>query len=476
MGYLDLESVINERRSAILGEDADLPIMSAGFTLPTDNNIEMDAVTDIDFYKVESDDGKIFCDSKQFLFQDIYKHVFLIGKRGIGKTYSVHDYVISQCVKYIREDLPNAIKTRQRASMQLPINVAYLLQNTLYNGPLIKTLNEILANYSLNDYVTMEVISYTTQKMAIEVSVDLGGSNKFIKAYSFGECFYLTLPNLARGRQFNDTDFVIFDEFEKAFAQSLLDENKVRVDTDKLFDNFKDLMNSFQRNDKIRFLYMGNITNLNSIIWDFLEIVNFDFEYQINEHDDEKVLILNLIPLFTNQSMSNYFEDATTLGISEEELFKLNGMIDEKNIIEDLTSDSFIVFDDMYIYYFDNGICNVERVTMKNMEALNEQVQREFVHQKIVEADDDELMTNWLEERGIDNNEHTRLLVPLQELQHEQTIDTVTRIKVYSVGKLLLDDTIHVDDTKMFFKPFRKDTYKFRSLREYFIFAHLIGY
>lgn len=471
-----IEEQIQALRTKVIGEVNDIVTMDEfEYEVPTINNDNMQFLEDITFYETVVD-GESYCDSKQFLFQDVYKHVFILSKRGIGKTFSVHDYVLRSALEFIKLELPDSLRFNRRNEVQLPINVAYILQNALYHGSLIKTFNEILSDMEIGKGVDMRVVSYQGDRIAIEVRIDFGAQRAFTKLYYFAECFFLTQPNLARGRQFKDISFVVFDEFEKAFAKSLLDEDRNRIDSDTLFDNFKDILNSFQRNKRLRYLYMGNITNLNSIIWDFLEIVDFDFEIQINEHEaGDKILILNLIPLFTNESMANYFEDLTTLGISEEDLFKTRGFISEDNVIDELDVNSFIIFDDNYIYYFKDKICNVERVSMESMEKLNKAIDQEFITIKHIKVDDDTLMDEWLKKHNMENNIWTQALVPLQDLQNETQIEEIKKMKVYSTGKILLDGTVTVNKESDFFKQFRKNSYKFRNLREYFIYANLIG-
>lgn len=483
-----LKEIIAQKREAMLGEHDDIGQLELSYSLPNTNNEKMEDVEDTSFYEIKVKEEhqdkvieKTYCDSVQFLFQDVFKHTFLISSRGIGKTYSVHDYVIKTAMDFIKKDLPEAVYQQNRQEVKLPIMVGYILQNALYNAPLIQTLNEILSKYKIEKYVDCSVETTFNNRIAIEVRVDLGGINPYKKLYTFGETFYLTQPNLARGRQYTDLSFVIFDEFEKAFAKSLMDEDKVVVDTDKLFDNFLDIMNSFQRNDKLRFLYLGNITNLNSIIWDYLKIVNFDFKSQVNEHVNEKtdiisrILILNLIPLFTNQTMSNYFEDLTTLGISEEELFQVSALVNEEHVIEKVDEKCFIVFDDNHIFYFRNGICNIDRVDIKTMEKLNDMIAKKFDHEVITIRSDEDIINEYLNDQGYAINQYTIDMVPLKMLRKSESKKVTSKLKIYSVGRLLLDGTIHVDNKVEFFKSFNKNSYKFKSLREYFIYTNLIN-
>lgn len=454
----------------------DLPIyrrLDYDFKLDERNNKNVANVLDIAWYSTKS--GKeIYCDSKQFLYQNIYKHTFLLAKRGIGKTYSIYKMVLDTALEFLEKDLASALEADRRDDVELPINVIFILQNALFTTNLVKTFNDLMSGYDFDGDVNIKVVSYNSQSLALEVSVDIHSTRPFIKFYTFGECLFLTMPNLARGRQFNTNSFVVFDEVEKAFVTSLLDDNRNSIDKDKLFNNFLDIINSLQRNKDLRFIYTCNISNLDSQLWDFLKIATFDFEYQVNDFENSKVLILNLIPLFTNQSMANYFQDLTTLGISEEELFKMEGIINEENVIKDLTSDSFVLFDDNYIYYFNGDICNIEKVDMNSMQKLNDVINKEFKTTTKVCKSDYELMDEWLIAHNYDHNQFTESLVPLQDLLEEQVIEHSAKIPVYSIGKISLDNTIVVDDVHSLLRGFKKSRYKFKSHREYFIYAKLI--
>lgn len=474
---MSYNTLIEQRREKNKDERGELLPTSFTYEVSNKNNSNVELLDQVDWYSIkDTKKNKVYCDSKQFLFQDKYKHVFILSKRGIGKTYSLYEYFINTVVDFIEQDLEFAIENNNKQDVQLPLMVGFILQNGFYQSPLINTLNELIRKRKLGEYINLEVVTYIYGKIAVEVIIDFGSVLMFKKHYVFGEYFLLTAPNLARQRQFSEFNYIVFDEFEKAFAKSLLDENKVSVDVDQLFNNFTDLLNSFQRNENLRYLYLGNITNLNSIIWDFLKIANFDFKVQVNEHDDsdDKILILNLIPLFTNQSMANYFQDLTTLGISEEELFKMEGIINEENVIESLSSDSFVLFDDNYIYYFNGDICNIEKVDMNSMQKLNDVINKEFKTTTKVYKSDYELMDEWLSAHNYDHNQFTESLVPLQDLLEEQVIEHTAKIPVYSIGKISLDNTIVVDDVHSLLRGFKKSRYKFKSHREYFIYAKLI--
>lgn len=473
---MSLLNKIQERRDKNLGSDNEFKQSKQDFILPLTNNHFMSHLEDKSFYTTQVD-NKEFVDSKQFLFQNEFKHVYLLSKRGIGKTYSLYNYIISTAVEQIKLFLENDFETRDAEPTKLPMMVGFMLINMRFTPTLTATLNELLSQHEIEQYVEMIIEQPINNNIGITVIIDDGGYRKFKKYYYFGECFYLTQPNYARMRQFNDLSFVVFDEFEKAFAKSLLDEDRVMVDSQKLMDNFRELLNSFQRNPNLRFLYLGNITNLNSVIWDFLNIASFDFKVQINEHEgsNDKVLILNLITLFTNEDMANYFEDLTTLGISEEELFQVEHLIDTKNQIESLDVDSFIIFTDLHIMYFTKEFCNIEPVNLATMNKLKADMQLEFEQVEYKDYDYEGMIRSVLNKYRWSDNKFTRHVIEQSLDKQKQKIVTKHKIPVYCLGQIPLNNTYIIEDKHDFLKNFSKTSYQFRSLRELFIYYNLIG-
>jgi hypothetical protein len=390
-----------------------------------------------------------FCDSKQFLFQNKIKHTFIIGKRGVGKSYSTFKYLVETWLNQILTSdlLADSILLQNKEPMMLDFYIGFILENAHRNRNLVDTLNEFIDITIENVAINFDIVG---NKLALIFNIDVATGIIFRKGFYIGEIYYLTQPMQARNKQHKKLKYVIFDEFEKAFSRSLLDDDLNSLSSDKLFSNFLEIQNSFARNTAIRFLYLGNITNLNSPIWQFLEIDTFDFVSKIiDKKETSKILVLNIIPIFTNEIMTNIFEDATTLGIDETALFNLEHRIDPDNKIENIDYNTTIIVTPNNLIYINTEtfITNVKTLDHKTLITLHEQLSETYTITTKIPNNTIDLKNKWLYENNYPTAPFLHSLVPESYLkEHIYTEHTKTKsIKAYNISNLDIKNTVLTD-------------------------------
>lgn len=476
-----LDSVIQAQYEKYKGKVNEVLCTEEGFKLDERYNYlfeENDINKLIKELSVKNPKG-IFCDTTPFLYQNVYKHSFIITKRGVGKTYKIDREVIDKTVAFINENLISSLSYSDKSDVNMKGKVVFILQNTFYVASLIETLNELLQkNESLHKDITYTFNTLIGHKISLDVTFRHGGVYPFTKSYIIGECLFLTQPMLARKRQFSDVALVIFDEFEKCFSTPLLDYDNNAIEVNDLFINYKEIINSLQRNASIRFIYLGNISNTNSIIWQDIGVTDFNFKQKLIIHPKtNKVegVVYNFTDDFYNTDMSNVFEDSTTLGIAEEDLINIDDNINSRYDIKEINKNCAVIFDDKYLYYFQDQVCRIYIADHTNLEKFNVIKDFEFVTTEQVPLDVNKLYQDFLEEYKYTENAFTRELFELDYLKEDyETYEVKSHITVYTIGNIIIKNGIVVEDVPAFLRGFRKKGFYFNNNAEYMLYRRLI--
>lgn len=494
--YEELNAIINKKREANIKQEDEARNVDLAFELPVHETINMvnfskkdlEAVNDIalakafDFFSIKDEEAIkakleenfLYCDSKKFLHQDYFKDVYIFGKRGVGKSYSLYEWIVDEAIDLCLRALSPAIEKNDRDPVNIPLYFGILLQNVGLTGNMIDTFNEFLVE-TPNEH-TEWIFEIVNDKLMLKISVDTGASIKFRKSFIMAEFYYLTLPMRARNKQHKNLLFMIMDEVEKAFANSLLDENLNIISADMLYKNFLEMKNSFNRNAKIRWLYFGNVTNASSPLWEFLELDNFNFVKKIIEDERGKSLVLNVIRIFFNKDMETIYEDMTTQGISEISLFKLDHLINEDNVIKEVNNKTQVLLTNTKIFYFHDNICNVETIGMKSMKKLNGLMDKEFEieYEEVVgnvknQADD------WLRKQGYTPHEALYKLVPANIMNNRRMVKGHAKIKVYNISRMKIEGSIILRDPKEYLGLLKYREYLFNNERAYLALQELVN-
>jgi hypothetical protein len=215
------------------------------------------------------------------------------------------------------------------------------------------------------------------QKLHLMVNIDNGSIRGLPINFKIADVFYLTSPKLVRGKQHKSLNFVIMDEFEKSFSYSIIEENN-EFNQAKLFNNYLDIIISISRNKRVRFLYLGNITNTASPIWDFLEINNFNFkEKRLDKYG--KMLIVNIVPFYTNEDFSEMFSsNLTTMGIDESDMLPTNSLIDEDITFNIKDKDVTGIYNNNSIFYIKDNKVVYENLDANTLNEFMNEAKREF--------------------------------------------------------------------------------------------------
>lgn len=486
--FEELNAVINKRREMVQKDEKDVKRLDNTFEMPNYETInvmnfakkdlekmsEEKLLEAANFLTVTKPNGEAAFDSKKFLFQEYFKDVYIFGKRGIGKSYSTYKWIVDSILEISVDVFTYALEKGDRDIVSIPFYFGILLQKQTLVSNTVETFNEFLTE-TPNENMTWE-FEIIKDKLILNMAVDIGSPIKFRKSIVVAEIYYLTLPIRARNRQHKNIKFMLTDEVEKAFATSLLDENMNLLSLEKLFFNFLDLKNSFARNPNIRWLYLGNITNVNSPLWSFLKIKNFNFVKKILEDKNGKTLIINIVKIYENEDFDTIYKDMTTQGIDESQLFNLDHIINENNVIENMDYTGNVLLTNTRIFYFKDGICNVEIIGLESMNKLNDLMSKEW-EVEIIDKNynKDQKSDDWLIRNGYEPSPFIYDLVPKEIRQEYIKSKSIAKIRVYNISRMKIEGSIQVDDKKEYLEKMGKMWYLFDDLPSYLAFQDLAG-